>query len=468
MRARVWVPLLVVAFAIVGVFVVRAGAQNAQQPEERTAVIGRGPIEVFVTGTGKVEPAARASLSFKTGGTLGELSVEVGDRVVAGQTLASLDSASLDASLLGAQADLIAAQQVLDELLEGPTAQQLAQAEQAVALARDALHDAEYRWSVQQEGNRASSTTIRGAEARLVLAEEELERAKANYDQYSGRPSDDPARALALTQLAAAQNDRDAALRNLNWYTGHPTEIQQAMLDAEVAVAEANLAQAEQDLAELQAGPDPEEVAKAEARVQAAQALVDQARLVAPISGTVMALNHTVGDTITPGEFEIVLADLAVLHIDTTIDELDIALVELDQPVEITLDAIPELRLEGRVASIDLSPEPGVTSTQYPVRVELQSSDPAVRIGMTAALSVLVAQEPEAVLVPNWALNFDPDSGEVFVFVHRGVERERRVIALGLRNQSFSQVVTGLEAGETVGVVLEQRPSGAPGGFFGG
>lgn len=467
MRARVWVPLLVVVIAVVGVFVVRAGAQSAQ-PEERTAVIGRGAIEVFVTGTGKVEPAARASLSFKTGGTLAELNVEVGDRVAEGQILARLDPASLDASLLGAQADLIAAQQALEELLDGPTEQQLAQAEQAVALARDALHDAEYRWSVQQEGNRASSTTIRGAEARLVLAEEELERAKANYDQYSGRPSDDPARALALTQLAAAQNDRDSALRNLNWYTGHPTEIQQAMLDAEVAVAEANLAQAEQDLADLQAGPDPQEVAKAEARAEAAQALVDQARLVAPINGTAVALNHTVGDTIAPGQVEIVLADLSGLHIDTTIDELDIALVELDQPVEITLDAIPELRLEGRVASIDLSPEPGTTSTQYPVRVELETSNPAVRIGMTAALSVLVAQEPEAVLVPNWALNFDPDSGEVYVTVHRGEQRERRPIELGLRNESFSQVVAGLEAGETVGIVLEERPSGAPGGFFGG
>ncbi len=45
---------------------------------ERTAVIETGPLQVWVTGTGKVEPAALSSLSFKTTGTLGELAVEVG------------------------------------------------------------------------------------------------------------------------------------------------------------------------------------------------------------------------------------------------------------------------------------------------------------------------------------------------------------------------------------------------------
>lgn len=467
MRPRIWVPLLLAALVVAGVFAVRAGAQTAQ-PEERTATVERGPIELFVTGTGKVEPAAQASLYFQIAGTLGALAVEVGERVSAGQVLAKLDPASLDATLLSAEADLIAAQQALNGLLEGASEQQLAQAELAVAQAREALHDAEYRWSVQQEGNRASSTTIRGAEARLVLAEEQLEQAKANYDQFSGRPADDPARALALTRLAAAQADRDAALRNLNWYTGHPTEIQQAILDAEVAVAIANLAQAEEDLEQLRAGPDQEAIEQTEARVRAAQAMVDQSRLVAPIDGTVMSLNHAVGGSVTPGEIGIVLADLSTLHIDTTIDELDIALIEEGQSVEITLDALPELTLRGEVASIDLSPEIGASSTQYPVRVQVQAVDPGVRIGMTAALSISVAKEDRAVLVPNWALNFDPETGEVYVTVHRSTTRERRVVSLGLRSDTVSQIDSGVEPGEIIGVSVEQRPTEASGGLFGG
>jgi len=441
----------------------RARAQAAQT--ERTAEVAQGPLQIFVTGTGKVEPEAQAVLSFKVAGTLGNLTVEVGQRVPAGQLLAELDTASLDPGLVGGEADLITAQQALEDLLAGPTEQQLAQAELVVATARDGLHDAEYRWSVQQEGRRASSTTIRGAEAGLVLAEQEVDQAKANYDQFSGLPSDDPVRALALTELVAAEQARDAALRNLNWLTGHPTEIQQAMLDAELHTASANLAQAEEDLAELQAGPDPQAVAAAEARVRAAQALVDQARLISPIDGTVMAINHRPGDSIVPGEVEIVIAGLSKLHVDTMVDELDIALLDLGQAVEITLDALPELILGGRVAGIDLVPAVG--TAQYPVRVELDGSESGVRVGMTAALSILVAEREQALLVPNWALGTDPDSGEVVVTVYRGEQREVRVVSLGLRNESFSEVLSGLEPGEVIGITVAEAPDGAPGGFFG-
>jgi len=441
----------------------RARAQAAQT--ERTTELVEGPLQIFVTGTGKVEPEAQAVLSFKVAGSLRNLTVEVGQRVSSGQVLAELDPTSLDPSLVAGEADLITAQQALEDLLAGPTEQQLAQAELAVATARDGLHDAEYRWSVQQEGRRASSSTIRGAEAGLVLAEQEVDQAKGNYDQFSGLPSDDPVRALALTQLVAAEQARDAALRNLNWLTGHPTEIQQAMLEAELHNASANLAQAEEDLAELRAGPDQQAVAAADARVRAAQAVVDQARLISPIDGTAMAINHRPGDSIVPGEVEIVIAGLSKLHVDTLVDELDIALLDLGQEVEITLDALPDLILSGQVAGIDLVPAAG--TAQYPVRVELEGSESGVRVGMTAALSILVAQREQALLVPNWALGIDPETGAVIVTVYRGDVREVRVVTLGLRNESFSEVLSGLELGEVVGITIAEGSPGSPGGFFG-
>jgi HlyD family secretion protein len=466
--SRRWIVIgVVVVVFVAGVALISAGrrARVLAAPTDRTAEVTEGPLQIFVTGTGKVEPEAQAALSFKVPGTLGNLTVEVGQRVSAGQVLAELDPASLDPTLVAGEADLITAQQALEDLLDGPTEQQLAQAELAVASARDSLLDAEYRWSVQQEGRRASSSTIRGAEAGLVLAEQEVDQAKGNYDQFSGLPSDDPVRALALTQLVSAEQGRDAALRNLNWLTGHPTEIQQSMLDAELHNATANLAQAEQVLADLQAGPDPQAVAAADARVRAAQAVVDQARLISPIDGTAMAINHRPGDSIVPGEVEIVIAGLSKLHVDTMVDELDIALLDLAQEVEITLDALPELTLGGQVAGIDLVPAAG--TAQYPVRVELDGSESGVRVGMTAALSILVAERDRAVLIPNWALGTDPETGEVIVTVYQGDAREVRVITLGLRNESFSEVLSGLELGELVGItIVEAAPSG-PGGFFG-
>ncbi|MEE9216248.1 MAG: efflux RND transporter periplasmic adaptor subunit [Anaerolineales bacterium] len=467
MRWRIWIPILIVGILIVGFLLIRPGSEP-EAAAERTATIETGPLQVWVTGTGKVEPRAQAALSFKTSGTLSELAAEVGQTVQSGQVLASLDPGSLDPDLLGAEADLIIARQALDDLMEDPTEQLIAQAVMALAQARDDVRAAEYKWNSQQEGMRANSDTIRGAEARLTLAKANVDQAEAAYDALSGRPSDDPAKATALTNLVAARADRDSALRNLNWYTGHPTEIQQAILDSEVAVAQASLLQAEEDLTDLRDGPESNAVKSAEARLRAAQAVVDQARLISPIDGTVMSVNHGVGDSIVPGEVEIVVADLSSLHIDTSVDELDVSDVVIGQTVEITLDALPNLVLMGSVAGIDLTPEIGSTSTQYPVRVELDSLDERVRVGMTAGLSILVADEEDAVLIPNWALGFDPETGEIIVFAGDGENRERRVLVLGLRNDTVSEVLSGLEPGETISATIEERTRGNGGLFFGG
>jgi len=468
MRRRIWIPIVIVGGLIVAFLVLRPGAPEPEATTQRTATIETGPLRVWVTGTGKVEPGAQAALSFMTSGTLGELAAEVGDSVKAGQILALLDPESLDAILLTAEAELITARQVLDDLLEGASEQQIAHAVMALAQGRDDVRAAEYKWNSQQEGMRASSDTVRGAEARLTLAQANVDQVKAAYDAVSGRPSDDPAKATALTNLVAARSDRDSALRNVNWYTGRPTEIQQAILDSEVAVAQAGLLQAEKDLTDLRAGADSDAVLLAEAQLRAAQAVVDQARLISPINGIVMSVNHDVGDSVVPGGVEIVIADLSSLHIDTSVDELDVGDVIIGQPVEVTLDALPDLVLVGTVAGIDLTPEIGSSSTKYPVRVELETVDDLVRVGMTAGLSILVADEESAVLIPNWALGFDPETGEVIVYAGDGENRDRRVLVLGLRNDTVSEVLSGLEPGETVSATIEERPRGNGGLFFGG
>lgn len=456
--------------AAVWYFGVRSQADGAGQPSVRTATVQRGSIEVRVSGTGALAPAAQASLSFAVSGNVGEVNVDVGQQVKEGEVLLALDPASLDPSLLSAEVELLQAQQQLEELQDEDNLDaQLAQARKELAQARDALEDAEYLYRVRQQGNRASPETIDAAEARLVLAQHEVDQAKAAYDQLSGRPSDDPARALALRRLANARQERDAALRSLNWYKGGPTEIQQAELEADVAIAEARLAQAEERVATLEQGPDPDELATARARLRAAEARVEQFRLTAPFAGTVLALNYDAGDSVTPGAAAVVIADLGRMHVTAPIDELDIAAVQVGQPVTIALDALPELALQGRVAEIDLFPAQGTGATEYPVRVDLTSSDARVRVGMTAAVNILVEAKENAVLIPNWSLRFDRENGGVFVMVRTPAGPIRREISLGLRNESLSEVTEGLQAGEEVlGTSPGDQDDALPGPFGGG
>ncbi len=172
-------------------------------------------------------------------GRVMEVYVEEGAFVEQGEPLFSLDDEILrvqrvriiaagDAALTAANLQLLMVQQALDDLYEDwPLA--AAQAELELAHAQDALDDVVYVHDVRQEGKRASKDTIDAAEANLILAENEVDRAKGAYDSVSGRSEDDPTRALALSNLVAARKKRDSVLRNLNWYTGKPTDIEQAL-----------------------------------------------------------------------------------------------------------------------------------------------------------------------------------------------------------------------------------------------
>ena len=447
-----------------------AGPSGEEGPFSRSTTVQQDNIEVTVSGTGELEASAVAIMSFTAEGTVGTVNVGVGDQVQQGQLLMELDPSSLDANLASAETELIQAKQALEEA-EDPNNWQvaLAQARQQLAQAEDVLDDAEYLRRVRQEGNRASQSTIDAAEARLVLAENEVDRAQNQYDRLSGRDSDDPARAVALTNLVNARQSRDAAERALNWYTGAPTEIEQAQLDADVAVAEANLAKARERVEELSDGPDPDQVEAAQSRLDAAQARVNQARLTAPFNGTVMAVNYSVGDSVNPGQTAIVVADTSQLHVETAIDELDIASIEVGQEATISLDALPQARLEGEVEEVDLIPDVTSTTIEYPIRVALTSVGERARVGMTVTVNVLVADEQNTLVIPNWALRFDSQNGAIYVNVLENGQVEQRPVQLGLRNESFSQVTDGLQAGDVIGVVNEPEDNGGSfSGPFGG
>ncbi|MCX6070347.1 MAG: biotin/lipoyl-binding protein, partial [Chloroflexi bacterium] len=166
------------------------------------SVKGDGPLQA----SGTIE-AVEVSVASEVSGRVEEVLVEEGASVDAGDVLLRLDSRLLEAqrelalagdeaAVAAAKLELVNAQQALDALHENsPLA--AVQAELALANARDALEDEEYRWRVQQAGNRASPETIRDAEAKLLLAEDEVARCKDLYDMASG----DSGKALALVKL---------------------------------------------------------------------------------------------------------------------------------------------------------------------------------------------------------------------------------------------------------------------------
>ena len=154
-------------------------------------------------------------------------------------------------------------------------------------------------------------------------------------------------------------------------------------------------------------------------------------------------------------------------HITVNVDEIDIDRVEVGQPVVITLDALPDMPVQGVVSEI----APTSTSTSgvvtYLVTINLDEAAAAsLRPGMSASAAITVDELDGVLVVPNWAVRLNRETGEAFVLIRRADGTiEEVVVETGLRNEQFSEVVGGLNEGDVV--VLTNEREGL-GGFFGG
>ncbi|MGB2896945.1 MAG: HlyD family efflux transporter periplasmic adaptor subunit [Anaerolineales bacterium] len=316
------------------------------------------------------------SISAEIGGRVSKVFVEEGTAVTMGDSLFSIDDEELQlqrtqviasgkAAVAGAELALLQARQALTELNENWPIQ-AAQYQVELAQARDALKDANYYLTVRQEGNRASSNTIDAAEANLILANEEVDRAQQLYDQASGETG----KALALSNLIAAKQQRDSVQRNLNWYLGTPTEIEQAMLDADVALADARVTEATQEFEKWKDGPDPDAVALARANVANAEALLELAQVQAegqlrsielvledtviraPIDAVILNSSVEEGEVIAPGVTVMTLGNVDRMTITVYLAENQYGKVSVGDLASVTADSFPGEAFEAEVVRI--------------------------------------------------------------------------------------------------------------------
>ena len=446
-----WIWILIVVAVIVGGYFGWRGLQSravdAQILDLQTEAAARGLLTATVGATGRVRANQEAFLAFKTTGTVEMVNVEVGETVTRDTLLASLDRESISPQIILAEADLVAAEKALDDLLESELAR--AQAQKTLAQARDALDDAEYMWRVRQEGNRASGETIAASEANLVLAQQEVDRAQDAYSKFSGRDADDPQRALARSNLAAARQKRDSILRNLNWYTGYPTELEQAMLDADLALAEAQLLEAERAWDRVKDGPNPDDIIATEARIAAAKATLAQAEVRAPFNGIIAAVEIKPGDQAQPGQTAIHLLDLSRLVIDVDVSEVDINRIQVGQEVELRFDAVLDKTYHGEVVDVGLAGTYIQGVVNFTVSVELMDADAAIRPGLTAAVNIVVSQIDDVLLIPNRAVRVL--DGQRIVYILQDGELKPVEITLGSSSDFYSEVVEGeLKEGDLI------------------
>ena len=233
----------------------------------------------------------------------------------------------------------------------------------------------------------------------------------------------------------------------------NPEQIEAAQANVDALQAQRDAAQAQLDL--LLSGATAADKATIQANVAQAQVTLDRARLAlekatlrAPIDGLVVRVDVEPGELIGPQMPVITLLDDTRFKIKVDVDEADIGWVDVNQEVQLTLDAFPAAKLSGRVVAIAplATLETGVVS--YQVTIEIDPIDLPLRSGMTVSADIVIDQRQDILLVPNRAIWIDADTGQPFVEKMVDGEYVGAIIEQGLANEEVSEVLSGLVEGD--------------------
>jgi len=333
-------------------------------------------VSTKVVAEGKVVPVKGAALSFQVAGTVAEIPVNVGDRVDAGAVLARLDTKPFELQLAQAEANYAAAQAKHAQLKRGPTTQDATAAQQAVTSAEAAYTNL----------LRPPQNDLIALKSDVDKAKAQVDRAQAAYDRIGGDSNPFANMTLERAALQTVWLDYQKAIALYN------SRINPS--DAQIQQAIAGIQTAKSNLAKLT--PTAEDLAASEANVNAAKAARDlpadtlaRAKLTAPFAGIVVAIEPNVGETVAVGTPVVRVADTSNFQVETTdLTEINVVNVKEGDAATITLDAIPDLELTGKVASIKGFGENKQGDIVYTIVVKLDKQDPRLRWNMTAKVTI--------------------------------------------------------------------------------
>jgi len=155
----------------------------------------------------------------------------------------------------------------------------------------------------------------------------------------------------------------------------------------DLALKKADLEKFQRAYDRLKDGPDADQLPLLEAQLNAAKARIAAFEVTAPFDGVVAQLNAKLGSSINPGQIAVTIADMSSWTVVTTdVTEIDVVKLKEGQPVTVTLDAIPDVEMKGKVLSIGQNYGQNQGDIVYEVTVVLTNVDPAMRWGMTAAV----------------------------------------------------------------------------------
>lgn len=169
--------------------------------------------------------------------------------------------------------------------------------------------------------------------------------------------------------------------------------------------------------------------------------------IISPIDGKVIVRAVEPGQTISSSEVILVLSDR--LMISAQFDETDIGRVKVGQKAHITLDAYPDINLEGLVGHIAYESKIESNVTIYDVDILPKDIPDILRSGMSVTVNVIEKETGDVLTIPSSAIHYDGERQYVLVKDRRGKTTERD-ISVGLNNDKDAEVISGLSTEDNV------------------
>jgi len=187
----------------------------------------------------------------------------------------------------------------------------------------------------------------------------------------------------------------------------------------------------------------------------------------APFDCTVLTRPISTGQAVSgsggynSGTEVLTIADLNSMVINAHVNQADVPRLKPEQKVEVTVEAVPGLKVVGVVERI--APQATIKNNikGYAARIVLKNPDPRIRPGMTANVKIPVSSAENVTAVPLAAVyterNPDSEQMERFVYVQTPAGTEKRNVKVGVSDFFFAEIQDGLKPGEVVMLELPKE-----------
>ena len=356
MSAKKIIVIVAIVLVLAGIVIASILHGQASVTKVATGKVARQDLTSIVNGTGQIKPLTYVNVGATAFGRITHLYVKEGDHVKAGTTLATVENIQPQATVAAQQASIAAAHTDITSF-------------------------------------QAAEKT---AEANILQGQADLEQKKLDFNR---------AQALYNDKLIAKQ-DFDAKKAAYD------------MSAATLAQRQAALAQARAQT-DSQRGHTNQAIASQRANYDALDKTISRA----PFNGLVTNVPVREGETVVVGiqnaggSTIMTLADMSVITAEVKVDETDIVNVSLNQPADVTVDALPGRVFKGHVTEVGdqallrttgLSTTQSTTGTEeakdFKVVVTLDKASDDLRPGLSATAKITTAHKPDVLTVPIQAL----------------------------------------------------------------